>query len=219
MPYLILNFAREHANMNEETGECDWMLIDDLSSNGINCTGNGCVVRAGSSLDRVYNVEKRRVNDKCFSSPIKAIRFAGYKEGDTFKQTIRGDIKRELSQKKSAWSGMPGTPTDPIEVDHKNGLKDEMRLNDLSQQHLEDFQPLKKSENDLKRQYCKVCERTLTRPSAKEILGEAECFDIEFTHGDSHLDSSLGCKGCFLYDPIQWRKDALQMCIKKNLSI
>lgn len=216
MPYKIENFAREYANLNEETGRCDEMCIENLEKAGIKCTGNGCVVRAGSSLDKKYIIEKIRQNNNCLSSPIVAIRFLGYKDEEVFDQKIRSDIKKEISKRRSAWSGMPGTPSDPIEVDHKDGLKRDLRLNDLSKQRLEDFQALRKSENDLKRQYCKDCERTCRRPTAQEILGECECFGVDFTHGDSRLNEAIGCKGCFLYDPIVWRIEARDICYKRQ---
>ena len=216
IPYRIEQFAREHANLDEKTGKCDFMRIESLERDGIKCTGNGCVVRAGSSLDKKYIVEKLRQNNDCLSSPIVAIRFLGYKDEEVFDQKIRGDIKKEISKRRSAWSGMPGTPSDPIEVDHKDGLKNDLRLNDLSRQRIDDFQPLRKSENDLKRQYCKDCEKTFKRPTAKEILGEAECFDVDFTHGDSRLDETVGCEGCFLYDPIAWREEALNIWYKRQ---
>jgi len=211
MPYKIEKFAKEYADLNEETGYCNEMRIEDLENAGIKCTGNGCVVRAGSSLDKKYNIKKIRQNNNCLSSPIVAIQFLGYKDEEVFNQLIRSDIKKEISQRRSAWSGMPGTPSDPIEVDHKDGLKQDLRLNDPSKQKFEDFQPLRKSENDLKRQYCKDCERTAHRPSARDVLGECECFGVDFTHGDARLDKTIGCHGCFLYDPIVWRLEAREI--------
>ena len=42
-----------------------------------------------------------------------------------------------------------------IEIDHKDGRKEDMRVSDKSTQRLEDFQPLCKAANDIKRQICK----------------------------------------------------------------
>jgi hypothetical protein len=56
-----------------------------------------------------------------------------------------------------------------IEIDHKDGRKNDKRISDLETQRIEDFQPLCKAANDIKRQICKKCRETNKRWNAKNI--------------------------------------------------
>ena len=68
--------------------------------------------------------------------------------------------------------GVNGTSENTkIEVDHKDGRKKDMRVSDQSTQRLEDFQPLCKAANDIKRQICKNCKQTDKCWDAKNIEG------------------------------------------------
>ncbi|GAA6834951.1 hypothetical protein HpBTM70_14030 [Helicobacter pylori] len=73
-----------------------------------------------------------------------------------------------------------------IEVDHKDGRKDDLRVSNLNTQTLDDFQALCKACNDKKRQICKKCKDR-----------------YPFYEGAIEYD---GCVGCYQYDPIQYRK-------------
>ncbi|WP_324782554.1 hypothetical protein [Helicobacter acinonychis] len=86
-----------------------------------------------------------------------------------------------------------------IEVDHKDGRKDDLRISDLSMQTLDGFQALCKACNDKKRQICKECKETSYRFDARKILGNY----YPFYDGEIEYD---GCVGCYQYDPIQYRK-------------
>jgi hypothetical protein len=68
-------------------------------------------------------------------------------------------------------------------------------------QKLEDFQPLSKPANDAKRQFCKECKSSGLRYDAKK-LG----YTTSFVYGDLYCDDKIGCKGCFWYDPIEYRQ-------------
>ena len=89
-----------------------------------------------------------------------------------------------------------------IEIDHKDGRKDSMRVSELAMQEFEDFQPLCKAANDIKRQICKTCKETNTRWSAKNIKGNP----YDFYAGDERYiaqsEGGLGCVGCYQYDPV-----------------
>lgn len=50
-----------------------------------------------------------------------------------------------------------------IEVDHKDGRKDDWRVSNPDTQSFTDFQPLCKAANDVKRQICKECKLTNQR--------------------------------------------------------
>ena len=87
-------------------------------------------------------------------------------------------------------------------MDHKNGRKNNLRVGQLNNQKLSDFQPLCKTANDAKRQHCKSCKKTNKRFNAK-ILG----FEKSFTTGNiEYLESPDGCVGCFWFDVRDFQK-------------
>lgn len=93
-----------------------------------------------------------------------------------------------------------------IEIDHKNGRKNDLRVSNTDTQLLEDFQPLCKAANDAKRQICKNCKETNKRWSAKNILGNP----YDFYQGDENYSEELGCVGCYQYDPVEYRKSSVK---------
>ncbi|GAA8717702.1 hypothetical protein HpDR94a_09560 [Helicobacter pylori] len=58
-----------------------------------------------------------------------------------------------------------------IEIDHKDGRKDDLRVSDLNTQTLDDFQALCKACNDKKRQIGEKCKENGHRFDATKILG------------------------------------------------
>lgn len=210
VPYLIEKLARELGLLDDNTGNGE-ISIEILEREGIKCTGNGCTIRAGQGLCKKYRTEKVYNNGS-----VIAIRFLGYNNKEVFEQKIRSDIKKELYEEfnnRSVLSGMPGTPSNPIEVDHKAGVKNDMRLNDLSLQRKDDFQLLLKNENDAKRQDCVVCKKTLVRPPASKVLPVGAYMGVDYTTGDEYFDMSLPnpCEGCVWHD--------VQDCMEKQRTL
>ena len=76
-----------------------------------------------------------------------------------------------------------------------------MRVSDMATQRIEDFQPLCKAANDIKRQICKLCKMTDKRWDAKNISGNP----YSFYEGDENYTDDLGCMGCYQYDPVEYR--------------
>jgi hypothetical protein len=89
-----------------------------------------------------------------------------------------------------------------IEVDHKDGRKDNWLVNDTVHQRLEDFQALHKTANNVKRGVCANCERTNRRFDAR-VMG----FTVGWTEGSAEYQGT--CKGCFWYDPIAFRQSLI----------
>lgn len=141
-------------------------------------------------LGTKYNIERERRNNRIF-----AIKADGFNKNTKINQSIRSDIYKEIKSKRCAILDI-STNT---EVDHKDGMKDDWRLNDKSLQKLEDFQPLSKTANDAKRQHCKKCLETGKRYNAKK-LGYSEAY----TFGN---ENSKTCVGCYWYDPIAFNKE------------
>ena len=93
-----------------------------------------------------------------------------------------------------------------IEIDHKDGRKCDERVSNPATQVLEDFQPLCKAANDVKRQICKECRQTNKRWDATNILGNP----YPFYAGNEDYNAELGCVGCYQYDPVQYRKTCVR---------
>jgi hypothetical protein len=193
----------ELANPNED-GISRWVdtteFNNDYSSlellNGLNWG------RKSSSIAKEYNLEV----DKSITSgnKIDKIRLNGFNTSNdkNISQSIRADIKREISQKRCIVLGTNRSCDHKVEVDHKDGRKIDERIMNTKTQVLDDFQPLSKPANDAKRQFCKECNETNLRYDA-QLLG----YPISFTQGDINFTTEIGCIGCFWYDPIAFRKE------------
>lgn len=191
----------ELAKPDEETGVSRWVNASEFVGRYSELAlGNGLSWgRKSSSLQRKYKVEVRRGNR---GNVITAIRLVGYNEDAHFSQNIRQDIKDAISKRKCVMLGVNGSSENTIiEVDHKDGRKDDMRVSDMATQQIEDFQPLCKAANDIKRQICKLCKMTDKRWDAKNISGNP----YSFYEGDEQYTDELGCKGCYQYDPVEYR--------------
>lgn len=111
-------------------------------------------------------------------------------------QSIRNDILKNIQSKRCVILDISSN----IECDHKDGMKNDWRLNDKSNQKLEDFQPLSKTVNDAKRQHCKKCIETEKRYDAKR-LGYKESYILG-------TENSKTCVGCYWYNPKNFNKEA-----------
>ena len=100
-----------------------------------------------------------------------------------------------------------------IEIDHKDGRKKDLRVADPQKQTIDDFQPLCKAANDIKRQICKKCEEENLRWNAKNIKGNP----YEFYEGDEHYTEELGCIGCYQYDPVAYRISSAKRLTQETL--
>jgi len=166
--------------------------------------GSWC--RASSTLAKKYNVEfDKRITS---GNSIDAIRLNGYRNEDTFNQAIRKDIKDFYKEQRCVMLGVRGfSENTKIEVDHKDGRKEDWRVSNPETQQFEDFQPLCKAANDVKRQICKECKQSNERWDATNIKGNP----YPFYKGDKNYTEELGCVGCYQYDPVEYRKT----CVKK----
>ena len=120
--------------------------------------GSWC--RKSSALAKKYLLEFDKT--RTTGNSIDAIRTIGFNDSNTFNQNIRADIKNYYKNKNCVMLGVSGTSENTkIEIDHKDGRKNDNRISDISTQKLEDFQPLCKAANDAKRQICKKCKETI----------------------------------------------------------
>lgn len=204
----------ELAKPNEE-GVSRWVNVSEFTEKYADLQlGNGFDFgRKESSLAKKYIIE----TDKSITSGngIDRIRLNGFNKSKQFSQNIRTDIKNKISKRPCAMLGtVGGTSTNmKIEVDHKDGRKNDMRVSNPDTQTIEDFQPLCKAANDFKRQKCKECKETNIRWSAANLEGFE---DFPFYDGDENYNEEIGCRGCYLYDPVAYRKAFREFVIKNG---
>ncbi len=157
--------------------------------------------RRSSSIAREYNLEV----DKSITSgnKIDRIRLNGFNTNKPFNQNIKKDIKNYHRNQNCVMLGINGKSENThIEIDHKDGRKDNERISNIKTQQISDFQPLSKAANDIKRQICKQCKETNKRWNAKNLKGNP----FEFYYGDENYTKEVGCIGCYQYDPVEYRK-------------
>ena len=204
---LFLELAKPN-----EKGISRWVkiteFVDEYKELQLGTGGSWC--RASSTLAKKYNLEF----DKSLTSgnSIDAIRLNGFNTNTTFSQNIRSDIKKFYKNQNCVMLGIQGNSENTkIEIDHKDGRKDDWRVSDVKMQKLEDFQPLCKAANDAKRQICKKCKETDKRWNAKNLKGNP----YSFYKGDENYTEDLGCVGCYQYDPVEYRKSSVKRIAKE----
>lgn len=207
---LFLELAQPNNN-----GESRWVLASEFIGKYKPLElGNGWSWgRASSPLQRKYKVEVDRT--KTPGNRIDAIRLTGFNKEQHFSQAIRKDICDAIRKRKCVMLGVNGTSENTkIEVDHKDGRKNDMRVSDQSTQRLEDFQPLCKAANDIKRQICKNCKLTDKRWDAKNIEGNP----YSFYDGDENYTEEQGCVGCYQYDPVEYRIQSVKKVSEETVA-
>lgn len=154
--------------------------------------------RKSSALQKKYIVKTRK--DLTPGNRVDAIKLDGYNTSNHFNQAIRKDIQDEIRSRRCVMLGVNGKSENTIiEVDHKDGRKDDMRVSDIATQRIEDFQPLCKAANDIKRQICRRCKETDKRWDARNIEGNPYSY---YEGGEQYIDT---CVGCYQYDPVEYR--------------
>lgn len=204
---LFLELAKPDKN-----GISRWVnvneFIGDYKDLALGNGGSWC--RANSTLAKKYNIEFDK--SKTSGNSIDRIKLNGFNKTQQFSQHIRKDIKDFYKNKNCVMLGVNGkSENTKIEIDHKNGRKNDFRISNIKTQKLEDFQPLCKAANDIKRQICKKCKETNKRWNAKNILGNP----YEFYQGDENYNDEIGCVGCYQYDPVQYRKESIKKIVKE----
>ncbi len=153
-------------------------------------TNGGDWCRSNQSyLGKKYNIERIKSGGR-----ISAVKIDGFNKKTKINQAIRADILKTIQTKKCVILDISSN----IECDHKDGMKDDWRLNDKSFQKLDDFQPLSKTANDAKRGHCKKCREQGIRYDARK-LGYSEAYVL----GSAKTKT---CVGCYWYDPKEFNR-------------
>ena len=198
----------------DNKGKSRWVSVTEFKGKykDLQLGNGGSWCRGNSSLSKKYIVEfdKKRSS----GNSIDAIRLNGFNTEKSFNQTIRKDIRDYYKDKKCVILGVNGfSENTKIEIDHKDGRKNDWMVSNPKTQKLEDFQPLSKAANDVKRQICKTCKQTNLRWDARNLAGNP----YSFYAGSEKYSEKLGCIGCYQYDPVAYRKNCV-LKISKEVS-
>lgn len=193
---LFLDLAKP-----DEYGISRWVNVSEFVNEYSRLVfGNGADwARSDRTLAKSYIIEF----DKTVTAGnrIDRVRLNGINKKETGTQQIRNDIRQIIIKQNCIVLGTSHKTNKEIEVDHKNGRKNDLRVMNLATQELSDFQPLSKAANDAKRQACKICRRTDIRFDATK-LG----YNYSVITGELQYSHEVGCLGCFWYDPVEFRK-------------
>jgi hypothetical protein len=157
----------ELASPNEQ-GYSRWVSVAEFVGEykELKLGNGGSWCRKESTLAKRYKLEFDKTQTA--GNSIDAVRTIGLNTDASFNQTIRSDIKEYYKDKNCVMLGIRGNSENTkIEIDHKDGRKNNSRVSDLSTQTIDDFQPLTKAANDAKRQICKKCMETGERWDAR----------------------------------------------------
>ncbi|WP_297813379.1 hypothetical protein [uncultured Finegoldia sp.] len=180
----------------DKNGFSRWVSVDEFVGEyqSLQLLNGAGWSRDDSTFGKKYKVERDK--SRTPGNKTDAIRTVGFNKKE-YSQHISDSIKKQIKKQRCVILG-----TSNPEVDHKNGRKNESRVMRNENQKLSDFQPLSKAANDAKRQFCKECKITGIRYDAKE-LG----YPMSYYSGSAeHNGDEDSCKGCFWYDPIEFRK-------------
>ena len=194
----------------DERGISRPVLREEFEKEGLVLGNGGDFLRSDNTLDKLFVLEVKK--DLTSGNSIDSIRLNGYNESIPFNQTIASWIRDELIEENCVMLGYRGDSTNTkIEIDHKDGRKKDLRVSDPKLQKLEDFQPLCKAANDIKRQICKECEINKERWDATKLKGNP----YPLYDGDKEYTKELGCVGCYQYDPVAYRKSLVARLSKE----
>ena len=151
--------------------------------------GNGASwARKEATLAKHYNVLRHK---RGTGNRITHVELQGYAEKSAGKQIPIG-IRTKIAAKRCLV-----LDTSNPECDHKIGHLDDPNI---SNQTMDDFQPLSKAANDAKRQHCKNCRRDGIRFDAKR-LG----YQVSQVRGNREYEGT--CVGCYWHDPLFFNKE------------
>lgn len=186
---LFLELAKPN-----DSGISRWVNISEFVGvyKDLQLGNGGSWCRGSSTLAKKYILEFDK--SKSSGNSIDAIRLNGFNFKQSFNQTIRKDIKDFYKNQNCVMLGINGNSENTkIEIDHKDGRKDNLRI------------------SDVKRQICKKCKETNIRWNAKNIKGNP----YAFYQGDENYTQELGCVGCYQYDPVAYRKESVKKIAKE----
>jgi hypothetical protein len=186
----------ENCHIDYETGYSRLIDIDILEELGLKTTNGGDWCRSDGPLGKYFNIDRTKDKGK-----ISGVQLLGYKK-NSFSSKISKSVREHYKESNCCVLGVGGKY---IEIDHKDGRKDDLGL--PQNQKYSDFQPMHRNANIAKRQHCKVCKSTNIRFDAKR-LG----YSVSQWIGKSEYTGN--CLGCYWYDPLEFNMRISQSYIK-----
>ena len=149
--------------------------------------GSWC--RDDGGLAKHFNIRRNKLKGR-----IVSIELQGRKKQPILKP-IPAEIRNHIKKQHCAVLDISR-----VEVDHKDGRRDDPRLSDINRVTVGDFQPLSKAVNNAKRQHCKTCRWTGQRFDARQ-LG----YSVAQFKGNGEYNGT--CIGCYWHDPQRFNQE------------
>ena len=184
-PQIFLELAKP----DPETGFSEPVPIDLLEKNDLGFGNGGSWCRDDGSLGKDFNIERIKQGNR-----IIAVKLNGYNKNPIGKR-IPSKIIKKIKEQRCKVLGISNP-----ECDHKDGRRDDPRLNDPNLVTIEDFQPLSRAANNAKKQHCKECRGSNKRFDAKR-LG----FVVSQWAGNGRYMGT--CVGCYWHDPYKFNQE------------
>lgn len=185
----------------DDNGCSNWISAQRIIDGGLKWTKNGNMRHGTPQFagSKKYLWEVKRLAGP--RSEIVELRTIGFADSN---KNINPSIKEEIkvllrSTGICNFSWIPQN-NDDLEVDHRWGHKTHPKynyINEVEKQKIEDFQLIHKSINSKKRQICKDCIYTKTRPNPP--------LNKLFVIGNKNLDDINVCDGCYYAQPELYR--------------
>lgn len=176
------------------TGISRTVSVDELEANNLGFGNGGDWIRVGQTFSKKYIIAKMYGQGR--GNKIIALKTEGFESvpvDERERSSIPEEIRKELRGKSCVVLGYGAAGR--TEVDHKNGRT-------CGGTHLEDFQPLSKAANNVKRQYCKECRETGKRYDARN-----SGYKVGWILGSSIYTQDIKCNGCYWHDPLFFNKE------------
>jgi hypothetical protein len=182
----------------DQNGISEWFEIEYLEKTlKFQIRGNGTpLLNKNRGLGTKYKIEKKyickdgiKISEQA-AGKIIAVRTIGFADIKGY-GTPSAETLKIIKKQKCSFCGTGG----PVEIDHKDTY-----LDYIGELPLEEFQPLCRRCNDLKRERCKKCKNTGKRFNAL-TLG----YTVPFTSGNENFNEETRCKGCYFNDPREFR--------------
>lgn len=146
----------------------------------------------------IWTVNRKNKNNQ--TSEILSLQMVGFNENIIgVKNNIKPEIKEYFKNIKICNFSLLPLNKGNLEIDHRWGYKNHKKYNymqDVSLQQVTDFQAIHRNLNLIKREICKKCRNTGTRPTHPEK---------DFIVGTKKLDDINVCEGCYLAQPERYR--------------
>lgn len=179
----------------DELGNSETFFFENLKPEHIKLHPNNGV-HWDRQLRRYFKVKYEK--EKGATIGYKLI---GYNLEDVTKnRQIRPDIREAFKGVPCVHCWLPNKDHTKHEIDHKNGRYNHEEVFKYESQDIDQFQSLCRPHNLYKRSCCKKCKETNIRFDAT-FYG----FPVPVTFGKVTYEESVGCKGCYLYDPYEFR--------------